>query len=384
MRIDVVQNDKQAKDWLLFPLKIYANDPNYIRPLDKDIQEVFDPEKNKFFKFGECERWLVYSDANQIVARLAVFTSSKWKYKQPTGGIGFFECINDQDVANFLFDKAKACLQDRGMEAMDGPVNFGERDKWWGLLVSGFEEPLYNMNYNPPYYVELFERYGFQVWFNQICPGMEVTDKLNPKFYRVHKIYERNKDFTARHIQKNDLDKYVADFVTIYNKAFALHGDGKKLELRQAKLMFEKMKDIMDERIVWFAYYKEEPVAMWVNIPDLNQYFKHFNGKLGLWQKIQFVIMRMRGVCKRFVGVVYGVVPEFQGKGVDAYMIVESANVILGAKQYERLEMQWLGDFNPKMLNLAESLGAQEVRRLSTYRYLFDRNKPFERHPIIN
>jgi len=77
-------------------------------------------------------------------------------------------------------------------------------------------------------------------------------------------------------------------------------------------------------------------------------------------------------------------VPEFQGKGVDAYMIVESANVILGAKQYERLEMQWLGDFNPKMLNLAESLGAQEVRRLSTYRYLFDRNKPFERHPIIN
>ena len=146
MRIEVVQNDKQAKAWLTFPLEIYANDPNYIRPLDKDIEEVFQPEKNKFFKFGECERWLLYDAADKIIARLAVFTSSKWKYKQPTGGIGFFECIHHQEAANFLFDQARNWLEARGMEAMDGPVNFGERDKWWGLLVGRFQGPLYSMN----------------------------------------------------------------------------------------------------------------------------------------------------------------------------------------------------------------------------------------------
>ena len=383
MRIDVVQNDEQAKEWLLFPLEIYANDPNYIRPLDNDIKEVFDPKKNKFFKFGECERWLLRDNADKIIGRIAVFTSKKWKNKQPTGGVGFFECINNQEAANFMFDKAKKWLQERGMEAMDGPINFGERDKWWGLLVDGFEEPLYNMNYNPPYYVELFENYGFQVWFNQICPGLEAKDELSEKFRRVHKMYANNENFTAEHIKKNNFDKYIADFVTVYNKAFAQHGDGKKLEMRQAKLMFSKMKSIMDEKIVWFAYHKEEPVAVWINIPDLNQYFKHFNGKLRWWQKIQFVFMRMRGICRRFVGVVYGVVPDFQGKGVDAYIIVECANIVQGTKRYDKLEMQWLGDFNPKMLNLAESLGAKEVRRLSTYRYLFDRSIPFERHPIL-
>ena len=383
MRIDLVQNDAQAKEWLLFPLEIYKNDPNYIRPLDKDIEDVFNPAANKFFKFGDCERWLLKSDTDKIIGRIAVFTSRKWKNTQPTGGVGFFECIQDQAAANFLFDAAVVWLKERGMEAMDGPVNFGERDKWWGLLVKGFEEPLYNMNYNPPYYVELFENYGFQVYFNQVCPGMSVEQQLSDKFLNLHKKYENNPDFTAEHIRIKELDKFTEDFVTIYNKAFAQHGGGKELDLRQAKFMFGKMKDIIDEKVVWFVYHKGDPIAMWINIPDLNQYFKHFNGKLGWWQKIQFVFMRYRKMCKRFVGVVYGVVPEFQGKGVDAYMIVECSKVVQPSKRYLKYEMQWLGDFNPKMLNLAKNLEAAEVRRLSTYRYLFDRTIEFERHPIL-
>jgi hypothetical protein len=383
VRIDLVQNDAQAKEWLLFPLEIYKNDPNYIRPLDKDIEDVFNPAANKFFKFGDCERWLLKSDTDKIIGRIAVFTSRKWKNTQPTGGVGFFECIQDQAAANFLFDAAVVWLKERGMEAMDGPVNFGERDKWWGLLVKGFEEPLYNMNYNPPYYVELFENYGFQVYFNQVCPGMSVEQQLSDKFLNLHKKYENNPDFTAEHIRIKELDKFTEDFVTIYNKAFAQHGGGKELDLRQAKFMFGKMKDIIDEKVVWFVYHKGDPIAMWINIPDLNQYFKHFNGKLGWWQKIQFVFMRYRKMCKRFVGVVYGVVPEFQGKGVDAYMIVECSKVVQPSKRYLKYEMQWLGDFNPKMLNLAKNLEAAEVRRLSTYRYLFDRTIEFERHPIL-
>ena len=164
MEIVVVNSESLAKEWLLFPLEIYKNDPNYIRPLDNDIKEVFDTEKNKYYRTGECERWLLKKD-HEYIGRMAVFTSKKWKNEQPTGGIGFFECINSQEAANFLFDQAKIWLAARGMEAMDGNINFGERDKWWGLLVNGFEEPLYNMNYNPPYYVQLFENYGFQIYF---------------------------------------------------------------------------------------------------------------------------------------------------------------------------------------------------------------------------
>ncbi len=94
----------------------------------------------------------------------------------PVGGIGFFDCINDQAAADMLFDVAKHWLLQKGMEAMDGPINFGERDRWWGLVVEGFEPPpLYCMNFNPPYYQHLFENYGFRNYFNQICFGMKAN-----------------------------------------------------------------------------------------------------------------------------------------------------------------------------------------------------------------
>ncbi|MBL7766154.1 MAG: hypothetical protein JNJ58_08685 [Chitinophagaceae bacterium] len=380
----LVDTPALAQAFLEMPLSIYKGDKAYIRPLDKDIEEVFDAKKNKFFRHGECERWLLKNEAGRYIGRIAVFVNKKYKEDQPTGGIGFFECINDQQAANFLFDEAQQWLKARGMEAMDGPINFGERDRWWGLLVNGFEEPLYCMNYNPPYYQTLFETYGFEVYFHQLCFGMDVTTPLSDKMNRWHDHYAKDPDFSVQHIRKDDLDKFAQDFTTIYNKAWAKHGGGKTIELKQAKLIFGKMKPVIDEKITWFVYHKNEPIGMWVNIPDLNQYFKHFNGKFGALQKLYFLWLKMTGACKRFVGVVYGIVPEWQGKGTDAYMIVECGKVVQPNLRYEKYEMQWIGDFNPKMVNLAANLEASEVRRLSTYRFLFDRNKPFKRHPVLS
>lgn len=383
MKIIVVDTELLSKAFKEMPLRIYKHDKNYIQPLNKDIDEVFDQRKNKFFRHGECERWLLQDENEHYIGRLAVFVNKKYPQDQPTGGIGFFECDNNQDAANYLFERAKEWLQARGMEAIDGPINFGERDRWWGLLVNGFDEPLYCMNYNPPYYQTLFEQYGFQPYFHQLCFGMDVTTPLSAKMLKWHDVYANNPDFTVEHIKKDTIFKYAADFCTIYNKAWAKHGGGKTMELKQAKLLFGKMKPVIDEKITWFVYYKNEPIGMWVNIPDLNQYFKHFNGKFGWLQKLHFLYLKMTGACKRFVGVVYGIVPEWQGKGTDAYMIVECGKVVQPTMRYEKYEMQWIGDFNPKMVNLASNLEAHEVRRLTTYRYLFDRSIEFKRHPIL-
>lgn len=384
MNIIKVNTEDLMQAFLRMPKPIYKKDKNYIQPLDKDIEEVFDMSKNKFFKQGECERWLLQNEKGEYVARIAVFVNKKYLQEQPTGGFGFFECIDNQEVADYLLDEAKKWLQERGMQAMDGPINFGERDRWWGCLVSGFDEPLYCMNYNPPYYQKLLENYGCQAYFHQLCFGMDVAKPLSAKMNKWHDYYEQHSDFQVEYIRKNNLEKYAQDFSTIYNKAWAKHGGGKTIELKQAKLIFKKMKPVIDEKITWFVYYKNEPIAMWVNIPDLNQYFKHFNGKFGLMQKIHFMYLKLTGTCKRFVGVVYGVVPEWQGKGADAYMIGECAKYVQPNLRYQKYEMQWIGDFNPKMVNLAHNLEAHEVRRLTTYRYLFDRNIPFQRHPILS
>lgn len=388
MQIIPVDSLQTQKDFLKVPVILYRNDPNWIQPLNKDIEDVFDEKKNKAFRFGKVQRWLLKSDTGELIGRIAAFINSKYKNKGddvPVGGCGFFECLNNQAAANLLFDTAKNWLQQNGMEAMDGPINFGERDRWWGLLTKGFMEPLYCMNYNPEYYVSLFENYGFQLFFDQVCFFMLPKEPLTPKIWERHDALEAEGGFSSSYIKKDRLEKFANDFAIVYNKAWAGHGGLKQLSKDQVLIMFKKMKPVMDERIVWFAYYNNEPVAIFINLPDLNQWFKHLHGKFGLLQKLKFLWLKQFKPNKKFTGLVFGVVPEFHGKGVDAYIIAESAKVIqTKAVAYTQYEMQWIGDFNPKMLNIASSLGeVHRSRNLTTYRYLFDRNKEFQRHPIL-
>jgi len=389
MQLIPVTDNNTAEQFLQVAVKLYKDDPNWIRPLDKDINDIFDAAKNKAFRFGEAVRWILKDEKGNLTGRIAAFINKKYKNKEddvPVGGIGFFECINNQAAADYLLDAAKQWLQQKGMEAMDGPINFGERDRWWGMVTKGFIQPLYCMNYNPPYYVTLFENYGFKIFFNQVCFAMHPKAPLTQKMFDRHKTLANNMDFTARYINKNQLEKFAVDFATVYNKAWAGHGGLKQMAKEQAIIMFKKMKPVMDERIVWYAYYKEEPIAIFINLPDLNQWFKHLNGKFGLLQKLQFLWLKKFKPNKKFNGLVFGVVPEWQGKGIDAFIVVESAKVIQAPQvSYTEYEMQWIGDFNPKMLNIAESLGEVfRSRNLATYRYLFNRAKEFKRHPFLD
>jgi hypothetical protein len=389
MQLIKVTDQRTAAQFLQVAVDIYKKDPNWIRPLDKDINDVFDKEKNKAFRFGEAERWLLTDDNDKLIGRIAAFTNKKYKNKGDdvaVGGMGFFECIDDQEAANLLFDTAKEWLQQKGMEAMDGPINFGERDRWWGLVTEGFYEPLYCMNYNFPYYVKLVENYGFKIFFNQVCFGMEPQAPLAAKVWERHDAVEKIGGFSSSTIKKDQLEKFAGDFTTVYNKAWAGHGGLKQMDTKQVLLMFKKMKPVMDEKIIWFAYHNSDPVAMFINLPDLNQWFKQLDGKFGLLQKLKFLWLKKFSVNDKFTGLVFGVVPEWQGKGVDAYIICESAKVIQDKtrSRYEKYEMQWIGDFNPKMLNIASSIGeSYRSRNLATYRYLFDRSKEFKRHPIL-
>lgn len=389
MQITPVADLSTEKLFLLVPVVLYKDDPNWIRPLDKDIMDVFDKTKNKSFRFGKAERWILKDENGALIGRIAAFVNSKYKNigdNIPAGGIGFFECIHNQEAADLLFDNAKHWLISQGMEAMDGPINFGERDRWWGLLTKGFYEPLYCMNYNPPYYVELFENYGFKVFYDMICFHMKPKDPLSAKIWERHNALAKDPNFSACTISKKNLEKYAYDFAEVYNKAWAGHGGLKQMNKEQASIMFKKLKPVIDERIVWFAYYKNDPVAIFINLPDLNQWFKKLNGKFGLLQKLKFLWLQKFGKNTRFTGLVFGVVPDWQGKGVDAYIIAEAAKLLqTAAVPYTHYEMQWIGDFNPKMLNIAGSLGAStRSRNLSTYRYLFDRTKEFHRHPILS
>lgn len=387
MNIVEVTSPEHKKAFIKLPLSIYDKQSSWIRPLDKDIEAVFDPKKNKTFRNGECIRWILTNEKGKTIGRIAAFINKKTVDKdneQPTGGLGFFECINDQAAAFKLFDTAKDWLAKRGMEAMDGPINFGERDKWWGLLVDGYEkEPNYCCNYNPPYYQEFFEKYGFQIYFKQFTYGRKVRDPFAPKLVeKANKIFQ-NPDYTFRHLRMKELDKYTEDFRTIYNKAWARHKGVAKMSSLQAKNIMKQLKPIIDEQIIWYGYYKDEPVAFYINLPEVNQIFKHVNGNLNWWGKLIFLYHKWRKTCKKMLGLVFGIVPEHQGKGVEGALVMSTAKKVQDEyHRYPDLEMNWIGDFNPKMLRVVEQVGGEIVKTHITYRKLFDESKPFKRAPM--
>lgn len=380
--VEEVQNTQQKKEFLNFPARLYQHDKNYIRPLDKDINDVFSPEKNKFYADGECTRFL-FKNKSETVGKIAVFINKSYEQNQPTGGIGFFDCINDQEIANFIFNHCKNWLQERGIEAIDGPINFGERDKFWGLLTEGFLEPLYCMNYNFPYYKELFENYGFKTYYEQLCFSRPIFAEVSRVFTVMHAKYSKNPQISAKPMKKNNLEKFARDFTEVYNSAWASHGSGKQIEEAKVLKMFKGMKPIINEHISWFVYENEKPIAMWMNIPDLNQWFKYLDGKFGIIEKLKFLWVKKFKKNEKMVGLVFGVIPEWQKKGIEGFMIWEGTQHLRKHTDFKTTELQWIGDFNPKMIKIAENLDTTVTRKLATYRYLFDQEKDFERHPKL-
>ncbi|MDN3668533.1 hypothetical protein QWY93_04245 [Echinicola jeungdonensis] len=386
MNVLEVTSPAQAKEFLDMAVRLYKDEKNWIRPLDEDIEGLFHPEKNKLFRKGaKAKRWLLKNDKNKTIGRVAAFTNPKWKDKQPTGGMGFFECVNDQEAAFLLFDTAKAWLEEQGMEAMDGPINFGERDKWWGLLVEGFTPPNYNMNWNFRYYKDLFENYGFQVYFKQFTYMRYVKEsKFDPKFHKRADLTINDPDYTYRYLKKTELEsKFPEYFVAVYNKAWAKHM-GKSLSIREAQMMLKKLKPVVDPRLIYFGFYKGEPISFFISIPELNQIFRKVNGKLDIWGKLKFLYYKNFNPPNKMLGLVFGVVPDHQGKGVESAMVKKYYEMAkLPNFNYETIEMNWIGDFSPKMMRVCEQLNASIYKTHHTYRYLFDREKPFERHRIF-
>ena len=369
------------------PEIIYANDPNYIAHLRQDIEKIFDPKTNKLFKDGKAIRWVFYNADGQKIGRLAAFVNPKTAHtdKQPTGGVGFFESINNQEVADFIFDTGRAWLLEQGMEAMDGPVNFGERNQFWGCLTMNFTDMnSYAMNYNPAYYPELFENYGFQTYFNQYLYTRPVYQPVEDIFVKKVERLMTQEEITVKTAVGMSLEEIADNFLKVYNGAWGGHDNFKVMERKQALKIMKSMKPVMDKRILIFTFDKEdEPIAFFINLPELNEIFRYVHGNLNLLGKMKFLYHKWKGTPTTMVGIVFGVVREWHGKGVESATIHWSGKYLTDIQLYDKIVMQWIGDFNPKMLKVAKNLNSTKYREMKTYRYLFDREAEFERCPIV-
>ena len=374
MEIIKVGNKRLARKFLAVPHIIYKDDKNWICPLDTIIESIFDPKKNGSFSDGEAERWILLDSNKNLIGRVAAFYNKQKanKYDPPTGGLGFFECINDQEAANLLFDAAKAWLESKGMGAMDGPINFGENDNFWGLLVEGFSPPAFGMNYNPPYYKSLFEEYGFKPFFEQESRHLNLEKPFPERFWKIAEWVMRKPGYSFEHIHKNNIEKYVRDIVEIHNQAWIFHEHYTPLTFEKVLKSFNYAKQIIREDFIWFAYHEGEPIAFLVMYPDMNQVFRLFNGKLTLWNKIRFLFLKRSKLVNRSRVTIMGVIPKYQGIGIESAVFWHMQKPLMetGVK-FKELEISWVGDFNPKMKATMNAMGAGPGKIHITYRKLF-------------
>jgi GNAT superfamily N-acetyltransferase len=385
MQIHKVSDRKTEKMFLDTARIIYKDDNTWVCPLDNDIKAVFDPEKNPYHKHGTVERWVMTDSNNRLSGRIAAFIDYNLanSYDQATGGIGFFECINDKDAAATLFDTAKSWLTERGMEAMDGPVNFGETDKFWGLLVNGFTHPSFDVPYNHSYYQELFESYGFRTYYKMEGFHLDISKGIPERVFRIAERVIRQPGYSFRHFTWKEADKFINDFAEVFNEAWASFKQYfEPLSPEYIKATLKKSKPILEEEFIWMAYFNDRPIAIYLMFPDMNQILKHLNGKLDIISMLRFVWLRNRNTMTRAKGLLMGVIPKYQGHGIESAFIINLLKVFEKKPHYTEIEFSWVADFNPKMRKIFISVGSVPAKEYITFRYLFDRNREFKRYPI--
>jgi GNAT superfamily N-acetyltransferase len=389
MQIIEVKRKQDKKEFVNFPKGLYRGDQFWISQLDSGVEAVFNPLKNNTFKHGEAIRWILKDDNGNIIGRVAAFIDRvrSAANNQPTGGIGYFEVIGNRDAAFTLFDTAREWLASRGMEAMDGPVNFGENDNNWGLLVEGFMQQGFGMPYNKRYYRAFFEEYGFKNYFEQYSYHKSVRGADNELVQfpeRILKIADwlsKRPGYSFCHFELNKREKFVRDIVEIYNSTWSVFKeDFTPLDPAFLKESIEKSKFILDEELIWFAYYNDKSIAFFILFPDLNQILKYFNGKLNYLELIRFTYLKLKHKMTRMRAVAGGVHPAYQNSGVESAIFLHIYEVIKKKPWFKELELSWVGDFNPKMMSIYEALGAKKAKTHITYRYLINNKLPFIRY----
>ncbi len=389
MQIFEVKESTAKTEFIRFPKELYRNDPDWVCPLDSEVEAVFDPSQNKSFRHGEATRWILKDDDQKTIGRIAAFIdfNRSKANNQPTGGIGYFEVIENKEAAFKLFDTAREWLEARGMEAMDGPVNFGENDNNWGLLVDGFMQQVYGMPYNKRYYRQFFEDYGFQKYFEQYSyhvPVRYADNTINQFPDRMMKIaawLSKRPGYSFRHFEFRHKDRYANDLVEIYNSAWSVFKeDFTPLEPSFFDDAISKAKAFVDEELIWFAYYYDRPIAFFILYPDLNQIIKYFNGRIHLWNKIRFFYFRSIHKMTWMRAVAGGVHPSYQNSGIESAIFLQLYNVFRKKRWYRELELSWVGDFNPKMIAIYEALGAKKTKTHLTYRFMINKELKFRRY----
>lgn len=359
---------------------IYSDDDEWVCVPDRMLENIFNSEKNPSYDDGSASRWIL-TDGEKPVGRIAAFYNERKLngHAHRIGQIGFFECINDVNGSRLLFEAAVNWLKSININGVEGPVNFGENDRFWGLLVEGFTSPPFTTNYNKAYYQKLFEDFGFQVYYQMFSNEINLNNEMPERFRKISEWLVTKSDIEVRHVNKSNLHEFASYFLQIYNDAWQYHDGFTPMTLKQAKRFADEMKHVVIDNMCPFAFVRGEPAGFIIAVPDLNQIFKQFEGKINLFQQLLFKWKSRNnykwyidnGMLNRVHAIAIGIRPKFQQYGLETAMMMSSLESVRKAG-FKTIELRWAGDFNPKVIRLHKAVGAYPIRKHVVFRKMFN------------
>lgn len=373
-----VRSKKQVDVFHELPFRIYANYPHWSPPFRFEIENIFDASKNAFFDKGECERFLVMSDG-RAVARFALMnTPERDETLEPKmGGMGFIEMEDDQAVANEMINFARNWHRRRGYSAMRGPVNFGENDTYWGLLVENYEEPpIYGMFYHPPYYKKLLEQTGAEKIDDHWSYKRDFDKAIPERMQKITNRIESKPGVELRAIDTKNIYRDAEYIREIYNDAWSRQDiqereqEFTELTKETIEAMVEKLKPIIIPESMLIAFVGGEPASFVVCVPDLNEVSKETGGRLRWWHYPKLLWFRRR--AKHLRALVYGTKPKFRKMGLEALTFTRGIQFTQkAAPTLEYLEGAWVSEKNWLMQRSLEALGCHHHKTHRTYKWEF-------------
>lgn len=367
MELTVVNTPNLDKLFCALPRMLYKHDEAFVSPLDNDIAAIFDATTNNAFKHGKAKRWILFQDKVAIGRIAAFYNTLHEKDTDMPGGVGFFECVDNIQAAHLLFDEACQWLISEKRNRVEAPINFGEKDKFWGLLVSGFNNPSFQQNYNFPYYQKLFESYGFVKSTEQTTSEIGKNDFQFERFNRLSARVLNNPNYQFKHYEKSKKKIFANDFIQIYNQAWAHRPDFVPMTMERILPTLTSLEPVLIEEGIWFAYSQNKPIGFYINVLEVNRLLKYINGRLDFWSKLKFIWYRTFRPIDRMRGIVFGVIPSHQNLGVETGMIMKFYQAMFKQPRLKTIELGWIGDFNPKMHSLFDALGAKTTKVHVTY-----------------
>lgn len=368
MALDIiaVQTKKDWNAFIRFPYQHYKNHPQWVPPLLMDQKVLLNPKKYPFWDHADHQFFLAKRDGS-CVGRIAAIVDHRHNkvHDEKMGFFGFFETVNDQEVADGLLGTAKDWVKQQGMNRLRGPANPCQNEDC-GLLIDAFDlPPVLMMTYNYDYYQNLIESFGLKKAMDLWAYYIDATHIDPPeKMIRVVEKRMARKSVVIRPINKKDFWAEAKKVWMIYNKAWEKNWGFVPMTEAEFDHLAKHLKSVVVPELGLMAEIQGEPVGFSLTLPDLNQALIHTNGRLfptGL-----FKILKYEKKIDMARVIIMGVIPEHRNLGIDSMFYLETWRNAK-ALGYTRGEMSWILENNNQMNRALQMLGAEVYKTYRMY-----------------